>query len=444
MKNKPKGKKNIILAVCAIIIAILLLASFFITVNFSANTKDLQLYRMAGALLLATFEIGILLEMNLFGLCKKIPLISGTSIFKHILFWFVIVFIACILFSIPYSLTSAEFKEQLNKKEVITTDNDTLVNNEELEETVTTELIQENKPDNTIETTPTAPVKKALTWQSLSKEAGRYKLVLTLLGEHFNKGEYADSDFSDLSLDEKKLVEDLFSYANANNELPMEFTETFTAFCVGKEFENMFLEAYDNPFYKSLSNSFVISWKSDGTYYIGIKEREDLEQTESEDTNRFVGKTGCEFTVSEPFELDGVTYTISRIKICSKMDSESPSYNYYKIFYEYTIENNRKESIEWDMAYNGNLYGLLCHKGAERKLGGNNVIKDDSFDKSKYAPEGTLAAGATISGYNSVICQPDLLDFPAETWPLYTDEPFSLILHLVVNSTDYSLTISFN
>ena len=71
MKNKPINIKNIILAVCAIIIAILLLASFFITVDFPADAKDLQLYRIAGVLLLTTFEIGTLLEMNLFGLRKK-------------------------------------------------------------------------------------------------------------------------------------------------------------------------------------------------------------------------------------------------------------------------------------------------------------------------------------------------------------------------------------
>lgn len=169
------------------------------------------------------------------------------------------------------------------------------------------------------------------------------------------------------------------------------------------------------------------------------------EQTTAyENANRFIGTAGCEFSVNEPFELDGVIYNITRIKISSARDSETPSYNCYKIFYEYTIQNNRKEVIEWDMAYNGNFYGLLCHKEAERNLGGNSFIKDESFDKAKYAPEGTLAAGENISGYNSVVCQPDLLGFPAETWPLYTNEPFSLILHLLINNTDYSLTISFN
>ena len=226
------------------------------------------------------------------------------------------------------------------------------------------------------------------------------------------------------------------------NDLPLDFTETFTAFCVGEEFENMFLEAYDNPFYKALSNSFVISWKSDDTYYIRIKET--TEQSESESIDHFIGTAGCEFVINEPFELDGVIYTINRIKICSDLDNESPSHNYYKIFYEYTIQNNRNEAIEWDMAYNGNLYGLLCHRGVERYLGGNSFIQDESFKDMEVMSEGTLGAGEKISGYNSLVCTPNQVDLPKETWPLYTNEQFSLVLHLLINNTDYSFTISFN
>lgn len=172
---------------------------------------------------------------------------------------------------------------------------------------------------------------------------------------------------------------------------------------------------------------------------------DDTESATSDNTGRFVGKAGYEFSINEPFDLDGVIYTINRIKISADRDSEALSYgNYYQIFYEYTIENNRQAKIEWDMAYNGNIYGFLCHRGAERQLGGNSFIKDESFNNVKYMPEGTLAAGSVVNGYNSLVCTPDSINFPEDTWPLYSDEPFDLVLHLVIDEVDYVLTISFN
>ena len=189
------------------------------------------------------------------------------------------------------------------------------------------------------------------------------------------------------------------------------------------------------------SESTTISTKTQET----LKNSDITEGTIYDDTGRFVGMDGCEFVVDGPFDLDGVSYTINRIKISADRDSETLSYdNYHKIFYEYTIKNNRKAKVEWDMAYNGNLYGYLRHRGAERRLGGNSFIKDESFTELKYMPEGSLAAGGVVSGYNSLVCLPDSINFSDDTWPLYSDEPFVLELHLVVDEMDYVITISFN
>ena len=143
----------------------------------------------------------------------------------------------------------------------------------------TTNQIEATQPQATTEplytsnTLETAVISPELTWKLLSQETDKYKLILTLLGEHFKSRVYTDSDFQELSQEEKILVADLFDYANKNNALPTDFSDTFTAFCIGNEFENMFFEGMPNStFYTSLSISFVISWKSDGSYYIDIKE----------------------------------------------------------------------------------------------------------------------------------------------------------------------------
>ena len=188
----------------------------------------------------------------------------------------------------------------------------------------------------------------------------------------------------------------------------------------------------------TISSSFEDSEQSSDTEIIETTE------TELPVKGRFVGKEGFTFFGSSAFDCDGVIYEIHSIKILSDLDSESPNYNFYKIFFDYSIKNERNSSVNWNTAYTGNLYGQLCHRGAERRLGGNSNIKDDDYNTKKRKTSGTLVAGESADGYISLVCTPDSVDNPKETWPLYTDEPFELELHLVVNDTDYKFKIQFN
>lgn len=179
-----------------------------------------------------------------------------------------------------------------------------------------------------------------------------------------------------------------------------------------------------------------------------FEDREQSSDTETTETeapirSHFVGKDGCTYNVSATFDCDGVIYQIHSVKISSDRDSESPDYNFYKIFFDFSIKNERSAPVDWNTAYYGNLYGQLCHRGVERRLGGNSNIKDDNYSAKKRMPSGALTTGQSSDGYVSLVCT-ESIDNPKDTWPLYTDEPFELELHLVVNDTDYKFKIQFN
>lgn len=159
---------------------------------------------------------------------------------------------------------------------------------------------------------------------------------------------------------------------------------------------------------------------------------------------RFVGTDGYTFSVVDSFDCDGIIYEIHSVKIKSDRDSELKSYNFYEIFFDFTIRNERNVPVNWNLAYNGNLYGLLCHRGVTGKLGGNNNIKDSDFSHMKLCSSGTLAPGDSLDAYRSLVCMPYTGNYSDDTWPLYSNEPFSLELHLVVDDIDYILAIDFN
>ena len=402
MKYKFFSKKNIIWGVSAIVLAICLLSAFCITVDFPANKIDLILYRISGVMLLATLEIGVLLEMNLFNLRKKIPLIKSRNIFKHILFWVVVVLVATILFSITYNATSADFRNQLNKSEdIVKVDNDskdvdkteatdksTEKENQQVNVPNTSEDIGSDKQNDSIESNVDAP-QEALTWRLLSQEKDRYKLVLTLLGENFNTRTYIDTNFSDLASEEQRLVKELFDYADRNNTLPTDFTETFTAFCVGDEFENMFFDGAPNSaFYNSLSNSFVISWKSDDTYYINIKE---VSEEPSRDVDEFVTEESPFTYVFDETEhiVGNCSVVLKKIEIVNTIHKASPgSATYAKhIRIQATVKNNSSQETYLTSKKDGQFFiGKYYGTNEETKIGWNNNYKwkVDSGIKSDY------------------------------------------------------------
>lgn len=389
MKNN--NKKNIVLRICAIVLAICLISSFFISVDFLAGKTDLVLYRISGIMLFSTIEIGVLLEMNLFNLRKRVPLINGTNKVKHILFGIIVFMVAIILFLIPYNMTSGDFRSQLNKRkdtfEVNKDAKDTDIpeaafkktkkDNQQMYVTEINEQAVIDEPENTIE--PNIDVsQEVLTWGQLSQKTDRYKLVMTLLGENFNTRIFVASSFSELSLEEQHLVKELFDYANRSNTLPTDFTETFTAFCVGEEFENMFFDGIaNNAFYNSLSKSFVISWKSDGTYYINIREITEEIPTEVE-----------EFVVEElPFtyffdETEHVvgdcSVVLKKIEIVNtpfKAYAGSASYAKH-IRIQATVKNNSSQETYITSRQSGSYFiGKYYGTTTETKIGWNDNYK---------------------------------------------------------------------
>ena len=102
--------KNIILVILAVIVAIAMISCFFISFDFFTSDADLFLYRVAGFLFLFIIEIGLLLEIDFLKLRKKTPLIRSTSLFKHLLFWFVLLVVGAITFACVYGMISEDFK----------------------------------------------------------------------------------------------------------------------------------------------------------------------------------------------------------------------------------------------------------------------------------------------------------------------------------------------
>lgn len=282
------------------------------------------------------------------------------------------VVLAIILFAIPYSLTSDNFKSQLNKnEEAIATDNilkdknsakttdKTIQTNENQTKKLESNesLLNDNKTTTHLEPNSDKPPKEVLTWKKLSEDAERYKLVLTLLGENFNKKTYNENTFSNLSADEKQLVKDLFNYTNTNNILPVDFTSTFTDFCIGTEFENMIYETQDNPFYNALSESFVISWKSDNTYYISIKKP--LGDTENKKENFVTEDLPLTLNFEDNKNIVGnCSINLNKIEIINQGYKSSPDVSTYSKFIRFyaTVENLSSEETYLTSKKDGQIF----------------------------------------------------------------------------------------
>lgn len=164
-------------------------------------------------------------------------------------------------------------------------------------------------------------------------------------------------------------------------------------------------------------------------------------ETPNEESD-WIGTEGHTFETDVAFECGDAVLTINKIKIKSDSNSKKDAYNFYMIFLDYSIENQGSGSMEWDMAYSGNLYGAIRYNGVEYPLGGNFYVKDADFEGQNRKSEGVLAGKETMSGYCSLVYD-NRVGNPEETWPLYLSEPFELELHLVVNGVDYTLPLDY-
>ena len=168
------------------------------------------------------------------------------------------------------------------------------------------------------------------------------------------------------------------------------------------------------------------------------------EEAPAEETDGVIGKAGYTYAVDAVFACGDADITIHRIKLKSDMDAVSSAYNYYMLFVDYTIENKSGRSLEWDLAYNGNLCGAFRYGGAEQALGGNFTVKDEDFAGKNRASQGQLAAGERTDGYMALILTPEIED-GKNAWQLKASDPMELDLHLVLNGTeDNTLSLAFN
>lgn len=436
MRNKLlQTIRYIIIAFVCIWLAIMVIAVIMGPV-VDVNNTDRLIFRLEVMWLFLVPVIGVIIKVNPKGVFSKIVTNRKKTIKQQVIYWISVVLITMVGISVINEKHTDQYKEALRQHNQETNESESLTDEDlgAIVDPIESGEGSENTDEGVLE--PPSEEPALLTWGELSKNHDRYIEVMSLLGREFCNGVYSDSlNDALLNDDERELVKSLFLYYQTNGSLSSDFTESFTAFCVGEEFANM----YEQPFYDSLADSFQVAWKSDNTYYIDVKVPEQPQEIES----RFVGKEGITFDVSTAFDCGGVICEIYSLKIKSDSDSESPAYNYYKIFYDLTIRNERSTSISWNLAYTGNLYGLLRHRGAERKVGGNTHIKDDDFNHEKLLSRGELKAGESETGYRSLVCSPTI-DYPNDTWPLYTDEKFELELHLVVDDVDYILTLPFN
>ncbi len=301
------------------------------------------------------------------------------------------------MFSIPYSMTSTDFREQLSKNsEDIEYENslsleESSKESSSISETVnsecnigiiseTSQTIDENAEtqENNIESSNFYITEEhgddiesdgflSITWEDLSYDKDRYKHILTLLGENFNKGIYVVEDFIDLTPEEQLMVKNLYDYADDYSSLPSDFTMAFTSFCVGPEYENLIIETYSNPFYSALSNSFIISWKSDGSYYINIKDiNSDPSDNNKEDSGIFVSEENpLSLLFDEQKHIVGNCSVILRkieiVSVLHKVNGDSSTYANYIRIHATVINNSLSEtnfmSVKPGSFFIGKYYG---------------------------------------------------------------------------------------
>lgn len=371
-KNKSLAKKIIkaLLWFTAVDVMLFMIFCFFITVDFDASNTDLWLYRLSIIFLFAITEAGILIELNIFKLKDKIPLIRSGRITGHIAFVFIISIISICVFLVPYSFLSDDFKNQISSTQAYEDDSS------KIEETGKEEDITEEKA--------------AATWLDLSKN--RYKEILILLSSNFP--ECKDEEMLNTKLEtdiEKSLVSSLYEYYEINDELPSDFAEAFTKLCNSEEYEEMFWGEGENAeFYEIVSNGFQISWKSDGTYYIDIKQEE---PEKADKSNKYISdEDPMIFTLEDDvYTVGNCSFSISEIQVATfpfKIGSRSVFFRIYG-----TVKNNSNEETFFSTTKTGNIVGTYYGEEEDYIGGNNNCSWYGDKGKNEFSTGYTLAPG---------------------------------------------------
>lgn len=269
--------------------------------------------------------------------------------------------------------------------------------NENNKTSTTSETLKNAYNITTLENNKTSSSKDLFTWQKLSENVDRYRLVLMLLGENFNKQIYDDVVFAELTSSEKKLVKDLFNYTKEHKKLPDEFSSSFTNFCTGEEFEDMFIQAYENTFYATVSKSFVISWKSDNTYYIDIRENSNLTQSNNEKFVEEYNPLTISFSENENMVGD-CTISLTKIEFINEFfksySDSSTNAKYVRI--HATVTNNSSQETYLTCKKDGqNFIGKYYGAHENVDIGWNNNYKWKVNSDIKSDVEWTLKPNQT-------------------------------------------------
>jgi hypothetical protein len=173
-------------------------------------------------------------------------------------------------------------------------------------------------------------------------------------------------------------------------------------------------------------------------------DKEQSEFTTEKQATYLTSENPVLFENFETIDCDGVDFTIDRLKVCADLDNPKSGFNYYYIVYEYTVKNNNKGDITWQIGSkgNGNIYGTFIYESYERSLGGNQFIKDEDIT-SKWISGGGLSEGEKKTCSMTLIVQ-RTVDDPEEGLMLKTDSHMQVVLPVLINGNECKLTFTLN
>ena len=138
-----KKIKTITLWVLLIICSLCLMGILSLEPEPYASQYDSVISKISMGMMFIPAEIGLLLELNLFKIKSKIPLLKSDKIKDHILFWCIVIFASLFLVAITYSMLSDEYKSNRSQQTI--------------EETETLNILNETSPTTETPTTVNPP-----------------------------------------------------------------------------------------------------------------------------------------------------------------------------------------------------------------------------------------------------------------------------------------------
>lgn len=138
---------------------VMLITSAFMTPDVDASDRDIFFYRVSGAMIFLIWLIGVVIELDIFHVKNKMPLVKSRKTIAHVAFWAIILVASLTAFGVLYSFTSPDFRiamEEKNKQnsslaeeeELVTETESTVKEGSSPKEQKTVSNIEENN-DNT-------------------------------------------------------------------------------------------------------------------------------------------------------------------------------------------------------------------------------------------------------------------------------------------------------